>query len=450
MAASMKVARALVVLAALAPLACLSPPPRNQPIDTWDAEAALAESALASPERSGKILLALTFSGGGTRAAAFSYGVLQELAETQVTVDGEPSRLLDEVDLISSVSGGSFTAAYFGLHGDGIFERFEDRFLRKNVQAGLLLEVLRPRYWLGLLRIDRSQLAARYYDRHVFDGATFADLDRPGAPALLINATDLSTAGRFPFSPGWFGGICSDLPSYPISHAVTASSAVPIVFPTIRLRNYAGRCGFEVPDWMRDTEDRGGFGLRELALEELEGAYPDAEARPYIHLLDGGVSDNLGLANAVASIAVIGDPERAFREMGHEGVRLILVITVNSEAGAERPWDRKDEGASSLDVVSGLSTAQIHKTNRMVMQLTKAGFGEWARQLSRPDAPVRFEFVEVGFSQVADSEEREALRRIETSFTLSDEKVDRLIAAARQILRESPEFQRALRVLGDP
>jgi hypothetical protein len=183
---------------------------------------------------------------------------------------------------------------------------------------------------------------------------------------------------------------------------------VPIVFPTIRLRNYAGRCGFEVPDWMRDTEDRGGFGLRELALEELEGAYPDAEARPYIHLLDGGVSDNLGLANAVASIAVIGDPERAFREMGHEGVRLILVITVNSEAGAERPWDRKDEGASSLDVVSGLSTAQIHKTNRMVMQLTKAGFGEWARQLSRPDAPVRFEFVEVGFSQVADSEERGA------------------------------------------
>jgi NTE family protein len=144
---------------------------------------------------------------------------------------------------------------------------------------------------------------------------------------------------------------------------------------------------------------------------------------------------------------VIGDPQRAFREMGHEGVRLILLITVNSEAGAERPWDRKDEGASSLEVVSGLSTAQIHKTNRMVMQLTKAGFGEWARQLSRPDAPVRFEFVEVGFEQVADPDEREALRRIETSFTLSDEKVDRLIAAGRQVLRESPEFQRALRAL---
>jgi NTE family protein len=143
---------------------------------------------------------------------------------------------------------------------------------------------------------------------------------------VLLNATDLSTVGRFPFSPAWFGGICSDLPSYPISHAVTASSAVPIVFPTVRLRNYAGRCGFEIPDWMREADDPGMLGLRQLALRELEEAYPDAADRPYIHLLDGGISDNLGLANAVASIAVIGDPKRAFREMGHEEVRLILVI----------------------------------------------------------------------------------------------------------------------------
>jgi hypothetical protein len=63
---------------------------------------------------------------------------------------------------------------------------------------------------------------------------------------------------------------------------------------------------------------------------------------------------------------------------------------------------------------------------------------------------VRFEFVEVGFEQVPDPDERESLRRIETSFTLSDKKVDRLIAAARQILRESDAYQRALRVLNEP
>jgi NTE family protein len=64
----------------------------------------------------------LTFSGGGTRAAALAYGVLETLRDTPIKIDGKTARMLDEVDLISSVSGGSFTSAYYGLHGDGIFE----------------------------------------------------------------------------------------------------------------------------------------------------------------------------------------------------------------------------------------------------------------------------------------------------------------------------------------
>jgi NTE family protein len=442
--------RTLLALLTLVFLACASTPPANQPIDTWDVESELERSALAASRRSGEILLALTFSGGGTRAAAFSYGVLQELAATRVSVAGGARRLLDEVDMISSVSGGSFTAAYFGLHGDGIFERFEDVFLRKNVQAGLTFEFLRPRYWLGLLQVDRSQRAARYYDRHVFDEATFADLDHPGAPHLLINATDLSTAGRFSFSPLFFGAICSDLPSYPISHAVTASSAFPIVFPTVRLRNHAGRCGFEIPAWMLEGTDESGLGLRSLALRLFEEDYPEAESRPYIHLLDGGISDNLGLINTFSLAGLIGDPKRVFRKMRHEGVRLILVITVNSEAGSERPWDHKGKAASTVEVVSGLISSEIHRKNRLHIEVTRAAFAEWERQLSRPGAPVRFEFVEVGFAQVADPDAREALRSIETSFSLSDEKVDRLISAGREVLRDSPAFRRALKVLDAP
>ncbi len=65
----------------------------------------------AESQKSDELLLILTFSGGGTRAAALSYGVLQTLADTQVAVGGKQLRLLDEVDVISSVSGGSFTSA---------------------------------------------------------------------------------------------------------------------------------------------------------------------------------------------------------------------------------------------------------------------------------------------------------------------------------------------------
>ena len=72
--------------------------------------------------RSDELIVYLAFSGGGTRAAAFSYGVLQKLAETNITVNDQPRRFIDEVDVISSVSGGSFTAAYYGLFGEKIFE----------------------------------------------------------------------------------------------------------------------------------------------------------------------------------------------------------------------------------------------------------------------------------------------------------------------------------------
>jgi NTE family protein len=433
-----------------ASLGCQSPAPVNRPIDTWDESVAAASDVmLSSPERSGRVLLALTFSGGGTRAAAFAYGVLQELAETRVRLDGRARRLLDEIDLISSVSGGSFTSAYFGLHGDGIFDDYEEVFLRRNVQRGLVFEVLRPRYWLGILGVDRSQLAARYYDRKIFEGATFANLRRPGAPQIIINATDLSTAGRFPFMPYTFGALCSDLPSYPVADAVTASSAVPIVFPTVRLQSYAGTCGFEPPEWAHAPAAAGERDLRDILRSEIRATNDAMREREFVHLLDGGLSDNLGLANGVAAIAATGDPAQALQSLGYQSLELILVVTVNAEPETERPWNHANKAASPVQVVSGLTGAQMSEHNRLTVKLARAAFGQLAEDLSTPAKPVRFRYVEVSFAEVPDPEERKYLRGIETSFHLSDKKVDRLIEAARQLVRESPELAEALALVNE-
>jgi NTE family protein len=113
---------------------------RNTAIDATDQDNSYSIKAfrqsLSSPNNS----VILAFSGGGTRAAALSYGVLQELRDTIVTSTSNDSNclsnkkypLLDDVGLISSVSGGSFTAAYYGLNGDKIFTDFEDVFLKKK------------------------------------------------------------------------------------------------------------------------------------------------------------------------------------------------------------------------------------------------------------------------------------------------------------------------------
>ena len=95
---------------------CATTYPVNSPLKHIDENTAYNYKNVAEQsDRSSNVLLMLAFSGGGTRAAAFSYGVLKELSETGLGRQGRRYRLSDEVDVITSVSGGSFTAAYFGL-----------------------------------------------------------------------------------------------------------------------------------------------------------------------------------------------------------------------------------------------------------------------------------------------------------------------------------------------
>src|SRR5271156_1361750 len=81
------------------------------------------------------VLLMLSFSGGGTRAAAFSFGVLQELDRARSGPSAKS--LLDRVDFVSGVSGGSITAAYFGLKQRAALADFRERFLLRNAEENL-------------------------------------------------------------------------------------------------------------------------------------------------------------------------------------------------------------------------------------------------------------------------------------------------------------------------
>lgn len=104
----------------------------NQSLAQVDPDSRYRGKFMGQPGNSDGLLLYLTFSEGGTRASAFSYGVLKELKITKVTINGKTRRLVDEVDAISAVSGGSFTAGYYGLFGEQIFEDFEARFFEKK------------------------------------------------------------------------------------------------------------------------------------------------------------------------------------------------------------------------------------------------------------------------------------------------------------------------------
>ena len=418
----------------------------DKPLQQWTPALYQRIGDKISGQRSSELLVFLAFSGGGTRAAAFAYGVLQELAEMQVMTENGPRSLLHEVDVISSVSGGSFTAAYYGLYGNKIFEDFEERFLRRNVEGELLAEVLNPINWVRLLSATygRSDLAARLYDKILFNDATFSNLQRPDTPFIVINSTDLANGMQFPFTSWSFNMICADLDSFPVSRAVAASSAVPVLLSPITIKSFAGTCGYQPPAWLEDAlKEKGITSSRKMeALGFLE--YFDQEKRPWIHLVDGGISDNLGLRAFYNAVNLMGDPNSAFTELRHGDVQQILIISVNANASPASEWTFERDAPGLSEVIGAITSDQIGRYSTDTMEIVGSAFKRWAEQVSTPDRPVTMDFVEVSFQAVENDEKRHYLNNIGTNFDLDDEQVDHLISAAREVLLASPELKNFL------
>ena len=204
----------LSLLAFLLALGGCATRPVNPPLTQADAESGYTFQNRQKYFKSKENLVVLAFSGGGTRAAAFSYGVLEFLKRTEViATDGTRVRMLDAVDMITGVSGGSFTALAYGLYGDKLFDDYEQRFLKRNVQGELLADAANPANWgkLSSTAWGRSELAAQLYDEILFNNATFGDLDRGTGPFIVASATDISTGGRVPFNQNLWNVMCSDL-----------------------------------------------------------------------------------------------------------------------------------------------------------------------------------------------------------------------------------------------
>jgi NTE family protein len=417
-----------------------------------------------APEKDDQLLLMLTFSGGGTRAAAFSYGVLEALRDSTVNIRGSERRLLDEVDWISGVSGGSFTAAYYGLFRERMFKDFEDRFLKKNIQSEITRSILfNPVSWGKLYSpyFDRSDLAAEYYDKHVFEGGTFGDILAQKAPMIVINATDMVHGTRFTFNQDTFDVICSDLASFPVARACAASSAVPIVLTPITLRNYAGSCGYHMPKVLEEAmEPPRDLSSRRFDLANSMMPFLDSKEKPYIHLVDGGVADNLGLRAVLERVTIAGDPWTTLKYAGMENVHKIVFVLVNAETETDTKWDRFEKIPPFGAMLDSFSSIGIWRYNQETVSLLRESFKRWEDEIRKgrcgsspistePGAcgDIEFYLVEVRFDAIADGAERSLLKRLPTSFALKPEQVDHLRNAARQILGESKEFKRLVQDL---
>src|SRR5580658_1750339 len=197
------------------------------------------------------MVVALSFSGGGTRAAAFSYGVLQGFNETTVPTRTGPVSLLDRLDFLSGVSGGSVLAAYYGLRGRAALADFKQRFLLANAEESLQTNLSLGNIARGLQGgVNDTTGFPVWLDAHLYNGATFKELLRRQRPRVWLNASDIYNRTAFIFAPVTFSALCSDLSTYPVSLGVAASAAVPVVFAPIVIQNYPGGCPVALPSWV--------------------------------------------------------------------------------------------------------------------------------------------------------------------------------------------------------
>jgi NTE family protein len=418
--------------------------PLNERLAVFEPEAGYR---YRSETPSDEILLVLSFSGGGTRAAAFAFGVLEALRD---------SSLLEEVDVVASVSGGSILAAYYALFGERTFDEFPAVFLEKDVQGALARRLASPRNWFRLLsrNYDRIDLVADYFDEHLFNHATFADIVS-SRPFLLISATDITRGVPFEFTQDHFDLLCADLESYPIARAVAASTAVPVALTPITLVNYGWpACSYREPFWIEAAARKGGSS-RYARRVRARRSYRDPEKRAFVHLLDGGLADNLGLQGLLEGFFSTDTPCEG-QALGL-GSRRLVVVVVNAVTDLDRSAELKKQGPSLAQTIWAAANIPIDQHSFVEIETLTGELEEWVRHVEdcglhagaerRSANPDDIYTIVVDFEAVRkiDPAASQRLRRIPTNFDLEPGLTDELRQAGARALIGSSEFQRLLR-----
>ncbi|HSH67974.1 MAG TPA: patatin-like phospholipase family protein [Bacteroidia bacterium] len=271
--------------------------------------------------------IGLALSGGGYRAAAFHLGVLRKL---------KALKIIDKVDVISTISGGSIAGVYYALNQND-FQKFEKQFrgcLQKSVMKIIIFDI---GFWLpsliligaiSFLIIDpfnfpawltsviltsiilvififqfkivsMTKLKIKAYKKIFFANKTLTDL--PDSPVIAINTTNLATGTLWTFSKKKSSDSSYEYPKdgsekvlfncdkFPIAMAVAASTSVPIPFNPISINK----------KYFQKEED-------------------SKRIKPC--LIDGGLYDNQGIhkitqknSSYVCDIIIVSDGSQPFK-----------------------------------------------------------------------------------------------------------------------------------------
>jgi NTE family protein len=359
---------------------------------------------LSKYEKEDGRFVALAISGGGSRAANFGAAVMLELQQRD---------LLEQVDVISGVSGGTLPAVYYGL-GDraGAFTEPAVRdALGYDFQASWIRRWFLPqnifRYWFS--DFTRSDIMVQVFNNQLYHEATFADL--LPHPKILLNATVHNDNMRFTFTDDRFAGLHSVLAKYRVANAVNASSAFPGAFQDVTLQWYM-------------------------------------EPPQYLHLYDGGPIDNLGVQ------AVVEYLNRNILGTSLDGLfpKGCVIIVIDATPASEHP--ELYFGQSSRSFVDYfVDTNALDAMDAMLMESRRSLLKNMGIPVWRQDQEMRGRLAVNDLNQCGCEVRHVALRQlfyldesnetglanrvtqIKTKFWVSQEEQNDLFQAAKLLMR---------------
>lgn len=436
--------------------------PLNEPVTSANA-GLVPEQQEPSPSYADEFLITLAFSGGGTRAAAYSFGVLRGLDRFQLPTAEGPQPLLDRVDFVSGVSGGSITAAYFGLKKRATLDDFRERFLLKNVEDLSLSTSFTPGNLIRGLSggVNDASHFPKWLSENLFDGATFAAYRAHQRPRVWINAADIYNRTPFVFGRVAFSVMCSDLNSYPIADAVAASAAVPIAFAPIVIESYAGKCNAQLPEWAVKARANPNSPLLLRSFANALASYHNGSVR-YVKLLDGGLVDNFGLSGFTIARLSSNTPYEPLTPHQAVKVKRALFLVVDAGRSTVGNWTTTLEGPRGADLVSAAADTAIDANVRASYTAFEQTMEGWRQQIvrwrcglsgeerKRYGAParwncrdVRFFIGRLGFDQLGQQKE-DYFNRVKTTLQLPQDQVDEVISAGDESVTNSDVVRRFL------
>ena len=179
-----------------------------------------------------------------------------------------------------------------------------------------------------------------------------------------------------------FSALCSDLTSYPVSLAVAASAAVPVVFAPIVIQNYPGGCPVGLPDWVARVHNNPNAPPLIKSYADALERYRSGEIK-YVKLLDGGLVDNYGLAGFTIARLASNTPDGPLAPQEAVKLRRFLFLVVDSGRAPSGKWAQTIPGPSGVDLIMATSDTATESGAIGSYSAFDATMNDWRNELIR-------------------------------------------------------------------